>query len=157
MSGSGFEWKVSPNVIAKNLELYEKRALVALYAIAEYWGNIVQEQARNIRTWEDRTGNARSGLFYAVEGFGFEPRFGSITPVAKDSYKLEDGTVINRGRQEEVSIESGDEETLIIVLAHTVFYGKFLELSNGGKNAIIMSLIEANLPILERLVKETFK
>jgi hypothetical protein len=41
-------------------------------------------------------------------------------------------------------------------LAHTVFYGKYLELSNGGKYAIVMSTLEGNLPKLERMVQEVF-
>jgi hypothetical protein len=57
----------------------------------------------------------------------------------------------------DVAVESGSNDTLIITLGHTVFYGKFLELSNGGRYAIIMSTIESNLPNLERLLQEVFR
>lgn len=139
-----FEWKVSPKVIADGLEKYGQRALVAIQAVANYWGQSIQDQARENAPWEDRTGNARGGLFFAVDGFGLEPLTGGVTPEA-------------RSEMSDVAVESGDKDTLIITLAHTVFYGKFLELSNGGRYAIIMSTIEANLGSLERQVQELFR
>jgi hypothetical protein len=141
---SGFEWVVSPDVIAKGLDDYGQRVLYALQAVATYWGQSVQDEAREAAKWEDRTGNARSGLFFAVDGFGLNPLVGEVTPEAKSEMS-------------DVAVESGDKDTLIITLAHTVFYGKFLELSNGGKNAIIMSTLEKNLPALERQVQAIFK
>jgi hypothetical protein len=42
-------------------------------------------------------------------------------------------------------------------LGHTVFYGKYLELSNGGTHAVVMSTIEENLPMLERMLQDTLK
>jgi hypothetical protein len=139
-----FEWKVSPKVLAKALEDYAEKALVAIQAAATYWGQSIQDEARQNAVWEDRTGNARGGLFFAVDGFGLEPLMGEVTPEAKSEMK-------------DVAVESGDKETLIITLAHTVFYGKFLELSNGGRYAVIMSTIEANLGSLERQVQDVFR
>lgn len=141
---SGFQWVVSPEVIAKGLENYGERALVALQAVANYWGQGIQDEARQNAVWEDRTGNARGGLFFAVDGFGLSPITGEVTPEAKSEMS-------------DVAVESGDRDTLIVTLAHTVFYGKYLELSNGGRYAIIMSTIESNLPKLERLVQDVFK
>ena len=140
---SGFQWVVSPDVIAKGLDDYGEKALVALQAIANYWGQSIQDEARESAVWEDRTSNARGGLFFAVDGFGLNPLVGEVTAEAKSEMS-------------DVAVESGDRDTLIITLAHTVFYGKYLELSNGGKYAIIMSTIESNLPKLERMVKEVF-
>ena len=40
-----------------------------------------------------------------------------------------------------------------IVLAHTMSYGVYLELSNGQRYAIIMPTIERNLGELERMLK----
>ena len=114
-----------------------------MQAAATYWGQQIQDEARNKAPWEDRTGNARSGLFFGVDGFGLAPVTGIVTPGPKASMT-------------DVAIEAGDENTLIIVLAHTVFYGKFLELSNGGRYAVVMSTIEENLPDLERMMKELF-
>jgi hypothetical protein len=139
----GFQWIVSPEVIAKGLDDYGEKALVALQAVANYWGQSIQDEARQSAVWEDRTGNARGGLFFAVDGFGLNPITGEVTPEAKSEMS-------------DVTVESGSKDTLIITLGHTVFYGKFLELSNGGRYAIIMSTIEKNLTNLERLVQEVF-
>ena len=140
---SGFQWVVSPVVIAKGLEDYGERALVALQAVANYWGQSIQDEALENAVWEDRTSNARGGLFFAVDGFGLSSITGEVTPEAKSEMS-------------DVAVESGSKDTLIITLAHTVFYGKYLETSNGGTYAIIMSTIEGNLPKLERMVKEVF-
>ena len=111
---SGFQWVVSPAVIAQGLEDYGERAMVALQAVANYWGQSIQDEARESAVWEDRTGNARGGLFFAVDGFGLTPITGEVTPESKSEMS-------------DVAVESGDAQTLIITLGHTVFYGKFLE------------------------------
>jgi hypothetical protein len=141
---SGFQWVVSPEVIAKGFDDYGERAMVALQAVANYWGQGVQDEARENAVWEDRTSNARGGLFFAVDGFDLGTITGEVTPEAKSEMS-------------DVAIESGDANTLIITLAHTVFYGKYLELSNGGRYAIIMSTLESNVPKLERMVQEVFQ
>src|SRR3990172_2730463 len=141
---TGFEWVVSPKVIAKGLDDYGRKALVAIQAVANYWGQLVQNEARENAVWEDRTGNARGGLFFAVDGFGLSPITGTVTPEATSEMS-------------DVAVESGSKDTLIITLGHTVFYGKFLELSNGGRYAIIMSTLEKNLGNLERQVQDVFR
>lgn len=140
----GFQWVVSPAVIAQGLEDYGERAMVALQAVANYWGQSIQDEARESAVWEDRTGNARGGLFFAVDGFGLDTITGTVTPDAKS-------------QMSDVAVESGDANTLVITLGHTVFYGKFLELSNGGKYAVVMSTIEKNLPGLENLLKDSLR
>lgn len=144
MMASGFEWVVSPNVLIQGIEAYGQKALVAIQAVANYWGQSIQDEARQNANWEDRTGNARGGLFFAVDGFGLETITGEVTPEAKSEMS-------------DVAVESGSRDTLIITLGHTVFYGKFLELSNGGRYAVIMSTIESNLPNLERMLQEVFQ
>lgn len=139
----GFKWVVSPKAIMTGLDKYERDALIAIQAIANYWGQFVQDEARQNANWEDRTGNARGGLFFAVDGFGLTPLTGDVSPEAQ-------------AEMSDVAVESGSQDTLIITLAHTVFYGKFLELSNGGRYAIIMSTIERNLPKLERMLQDGF-
>jgi hypothetical protein len=140
----GFEWVVSPKVIADGLEEYGQKALVAIQVQANYWGQYIQNEARENASWTPRTGNAQGGLFFAVDGFGLDTLTGEVTPEAKSEMS-------------DVAVESGDANTLIITLGHTVFYGKFLELSNGGRYAIIMSTIEANLPKLDRMVQDVFR
>jgi hypothetical protein len=141
---NGFKWVVSPKVIADGLEEYGQKALVAVQAVANYWGQSIQDEARQNAVWEDRTGNARGGLFFAVDGFGLQPITGTVTPEAT-------------AEMSDVAVESGDANTLIITLAHTVFYGKFLEVKNGGRYAIVMTTIERNLSTLERLVRDVFR
>ncbi len=139
-----FQWKVSPKVISDGLEAYGRRALVAVQAVANYWGQSIQDEARQNAAWEDRTGNARGGLFFAVDGFGLNTITGTVTPDAQS-------------QMSDVAVESGDAQTLIITLGHTVFYGKFLEISNGGRYAIVMSTIERNLGNLERQIQDVFR
>lgn len=141
---SGFTWTVPPSNIAQGVAGYAARCEVALHAIASKWGQEVQDQARVNASWEDRTGNARSGLFYAVDGLGLGEVVGDISAGARSLMR----------ETEEIK---GDKDTLVIVVAHTVFYGKFLELSRGGKYAIILSTIEKNLPRLEQMVQQVFK
>jgi hypothetical protein len=141
---SGFVWVQPPSNIAKGVADYAHRCEAALYAIASKWGQDVQNETRINAAWEDRTGNARSGLFYAVDGLGMGEVVGDISAGARSLMR----------ETEEVK---GDKNTLVIVVAHTVFYGKFLELSRGGKYAIILSTIEKNLPRLEQMVQQVFK
>lgn len=142
MNSSGFQWVVSPDVIVKGIEDYGEKALVAIQAVANYWGQYNQDEARQEAPWKDRTSNARGGIFFAVDGFGLSPLIGEVTPEAKSEMT-------------DVAIESGDANTLIITLGHTVFYGKYLELDDNY--AIIMSTLENNLPMLERMVQDIFK
>lgn len=47
-----------------------------------------------------------------------------------------------------------DLVTIYLSHGHTIFYGMFLELSNGGKYAIIEPTIEANLPEIKRMLND---
>jgi hypothetical protein len=143
MSGSGFVWVQPPSNISKGAIAYGKKVEAALYAIAGKWGQDVQDEARTDARWTDRTGNARSGIFYAVDGLGMGTLIGEVSAEAKTLMK-------------DTSVEEGSNSVLIIIVSHTVFYGKFLELTSGGKYAIIMSTIERNLPRLESLVQRIF-
>lgn len=132
-----FHWKRPPRELAAKVEKYGEKILLALYAVAANWGASIQNAARSNARWEDRTGNARSGLFFAVDGFGMPTITGTIK--ADASLKTDTATV------------SGSKHRLIITLGHTVFYGKFLELN--GKYAVVMSTIESNLGRLESMVQ----
>lgn len=145
MNSSGFKWVVSPEQqLIPAIRKYGQDVLVAVQAVANYWGQSVQDEARLSANWTDRTANARGGLFFAVDGFGLDTIIGTVTPDAKS-------------QMSDVAVESGDANSLVITLGHTVFYGKFLELSNGGKYAVVMSTIEKNLPGLENLLKDSLK
>lgn len=135
-----FRWVKRPSALNKRIE--EEfgeggRIYVALHALAAHWGASVQNAARGGAKWEDRTGNARSGLFFAVDGFGLGPRVGSVT--ADQALKTDTVTI------------AGDAHRLVIALGHTVFYGKYLELN--GRYAIVMSTLESNLGRLEGMLR----
>jgi hypothetical protein len=53
----------------------------------------------------------------------------------------------------DATVERGSKDLLIVTLGHTVFYGRFLELSRGGKHAVVMSTLEGRLPELERMLQ----
>ncbi len=141
---NGIQWITPPEKLVLNIQRYGQLVLAVIYAVAVRWGQICQDAMRQGAPWADRTGNARSGLFFAVDGFGFQPVIGQVTPGA-----LEQNT-------DKVTI-AGSKDSLIITAGHTVFYGKFLELTNGGKYAVVMSTLEANLPGLERNLQEIFR
>ncbi len=142
---SGFQWVVAPrDQIIPAINKYGQDVLIAVQAVANYWGQLNQDEARINAPWEDRTSNARGGIFFAVDGFGLTPLMGEVTPEAKSEMS-------------DVAVESGDGNTLIIALGHTVFYGKFLETSNGGTYAVIMSTLENNLPQLERMLQDALR
>lgn len=143
---SGITWVrgQSPDDLAEGLEDYAKNVKTALYAIAGKWGQDVQDESRIDASWEDRTGHARSGIFYAVDGLGMGVLIGKVNAEAKDLMT-------------DTNVEEGDNDLLIIVISHTVYYGKFLETKNGGKYAIIMSRIESNLPRLESMIRKVFR
>lgn len=141
----GLVWERSPEVLIQGLKDYESKALTAVYAVALEWGQSIQDAARKGARWQDRTGNARSGLFFAVDGFGLEPIVGQISVT---------GTDATRGDQADIS---GTSDRLVVVLSHTMWYGKYLELAHGGSYAIIISTIESNLPRLESMLKGLFR
>ncbi len=133
---AGIVWSAPPSILVLNLKKYQRDLLTALAAICQYHGQQMQDDARQRATWQDRTGNARSGLFYAFEGAGLPPIFGQISGVPALS-------------TQQTQTDSAAPFTAVIWLSHTMYYGVFLELSNGGKYAIIMSTIESHLPALE--------
>ena len=137
-------WVTPPSVLIKGIDEYGRKVMAAVHAAAVYYGQKMQNETRRNAPWEDRTGNARSGLFYAVDGFNQGPVVGTVEsgPMALMS---------------DVTVEEGDNQTLILVVGHTVFYGKFLETAHGVAYAIIMSTIEANLPGLEKMLKDILR
>lgn len=63
-----FRWVKAPSdEIIPNLRRYGERVNVAVRAVADYWAQQVQTDMRQSAPWEDRTGNARTGLFSLTE------------------------------------------------------------------------------------------
>lgn len=140
---SGIQWITPPSKLVEAIDAYGKRALIAVYAVAVYWGQQAQDLARQQANWKNWTGHARSGLFFAVDGFGQQPITGFVTPGA-------------RTEMSDLVRISGAADSLVIALGHTVWYGKFLETAHGGRHGIVMATIQANLPNLEKLLREVF-
>lgn len=66
MSGS-IRWVRPPADLARAVELYGDRVLVAIQAVAGRIATIMQNDAQASAPWTDRTGNARTGLFGTAE------------------------------------------------------------------------------------------
>lgn len=56
-----------PEDLARAVDQYGEKVLVAVAAVAGRIATIMQNSAKNNAPWTDRTGNARSGLFGTVE------------------------------------------------------------------------------------------
>jgi hypothetical protein len=141
-------WIEPPEDFNRKLDRYWQRALVAIYATAMYVGARMQNEARQNAPWEDRTGNARGGLFFAVDGLGLGTAIGDVNPGDPETFE----------RDKELNEEEGgDATTLVLALGHSMYYGEYLELAHGQKYAIIMPTIEQNLPELKRMLEEIFR
>ncbi len=53
-------------------------------------------------------------------------------------------------------VDDAAEKIVSIYLAHTMDYGVFLELANGGRYAVIMKTIEKDAPLLKQMLDELF-
>ncbi len=62
-----FRWVVPPSTLGRAVEQYGARVFVAIKAVADFTAQRLQGDARNDAPWQDRTGNARSGLFGVAE------------------------------------------------------------------------------------------
>lgn len=63
-----FKWIKAPSAeIIPGLGRYGDRVGTAVRAVAGFWAQECQAEMRNSAPWEDRTGNARTGLFSAVD------------------------------------------------------------------------------------------
>lgn len=118
---SGFSWTKPPSAeLIPAIDAYGKRVKVAVRAVADYMAQKCQAEMRQGAPWQDRTGNARTGLFSVVDE------------------------------------AATDLVTIWLSHGHTVYYGVFLELAHGKKYAVIIPTIQANIPVLEKMLKDVF-
>lgn len=118
MASTGIVWVRAPSQsLIPALEAYQRKMVTAVKALADFFAQKMQDEARRDAPWQDRTGNARSGLFAIAEQ------------------------------------AANDLVTIYLSHGHSVYYGKFLELSHGAKYAVIMPTIERNLPEIEYQLK----
>ena len=59
---TGIVWIRPPSALARSIEQYGLKARVAVKVLADYFAQKMQDEARRNARWQDRTGNARSGL-----------------------------------------------------------------------------------------------
>lgn len=121
MAGTRVYWVHSPLKLAREVKGYGDKLETAVKALADYIATMLQNDMRKNAPWNDRTGNARTGLFSVAEK------------------------------------ASKDVVDIYLSHGHTVEYGKWLELANGGRYAIIMPTIEKNLPTIKRMLKELLR
>lgn len=62
-TSAGIRWVRPPEALARAVEQYGDRVLVAVQAVAGRVATAMQNDARANAPWTDRTSNARSGLF----------------------------------------------------------------------------------------------
>lgn len=67
ISNAGIRWRTPPSELARSLDEYGDKVLTAVGAVAQYIATQMQDSAKANAPWEDRTGNARSGLFGTSE------------------------------------------------------------------------------------------
>lgn len=63
----GVRWVTPPSTLASNVERYGERVLQAVAAVAQYVATAMQNDAQANAIWQDRTSNARTGLFGTSE------------------------------------------------------------------------------------------
>jgi hypothetical protein len=152
-STRGIVWVKTPEELAKAYDAFGKKILVAVHAAGARVGTAMQNAARKNAGWEDRTGNARGGLFFVVDGFGAQQKVGEIRqgkgPDAQEGYrenlKLE-------------KVEGGNAVTLVVFLGHAMRYGVSLETEHGQRYAIIWPTITGvGIPEMERLLGKLFE
>lgn len=102
---------------------------MAIGALMRYQATNVQDYMRTNASWNDRTGNARNGLFARYSGNG---GLGSAAQAAV-------GAAFGSGM-------GGGGSTHAIDIYHTVPYGIWLEVRWGGKYRIIVPTLQTEGP-----------
>ncbi len=109
MTQSGITWQKRPSEAFPELATAYVSAIHAgVVAIMQAYAPEVENWMRDNAPWTDRTGNARQGLYTALE------------------------ELVN--------------ETVTLILSHGVTYGKYLELCNAGRYAIIAPALDVFAP-----------
>lgn len=62
MARGGITWTIPPSTLARNIEEYGDKVLVAVHAVAEYMAQKIEDYAKVNAPWTDRSGNARNLL-----------------------------------------------------------------------------------------------
>jgi hypothetical protein len=136
--GQGVVWRRGPSELARALETeYKRRAVLAVKAMLLHFAPQMEKQVKQApdaggAPWTDRTGNARQSLFAVV------------------------GKPAEAGNAVEPIDELADD-IVALYLSHGMEYGKWLELCNSGKYAVIMPTLEAYYPQISAAMRELFR
>ncbi len=108
---------------------------------------------------------APSDLAEAVEAYGDKVHVAVRAVADYVAQKLQDEARLNAPWTDRTGnarsglyalVEETAEHLVSIYLSHTMDYGKWLELAHSQRYQIIMPTIEANVPVLERMLKDIF-
>ena len=67
MPSGGIVWTGTVGDLVEATADYERRVMAAVEAVANYFAPVLESHAKATAPWQDRTGNARQGLFSVVE------------------------------------------------------------------------------------------
>jgi len=140
MAQSGIVWTKPPSALNPAIVMYGNKVKAAVVAVAQFIGAKTESYAKANAPWTDRTANARQGLFYAVDAEGGGEVSGSA----------------NLGGQESEAIGVA-KDVVGLYVSHSMTYGKYLELCNAGKYAVVMRTMEAHYGELMQMLKAKFK
>ena len=140
MAQSGIVWTKPPSALNPAIVMYGNKVKAAVVAVAQFIGAKMESYAKANAPWTDRTANARQGLFYAVDAEGGGEVSGSA----------------NLGGQESEAIGVA-KDVVGLYVSHSMTYGKYLELCNAGKYAVVMRTMEAHYGELMQMLKAIFK
>ena len=123
--------------VRQNIEAYGRSVQEAVRQVANYWKAKLEEYAKENAPWTDQTANARQSL---------------------RAY-LNDEVPEKSGAEDAVDYPQAEElarDCVQIFLSHGMTYGKWLELKNSGRYAIIWPTIERFLPEVQQMLQEIF-
>lgn len=84
------EWTTPPSVIAHGLQTYKAKLLTILQTVVAYYGQAIENYAKQNAPWTDRTGAARQGLRVetSVDDAGSAGHTGRISLIHGVSYGI---------------------------------------------------------------------
>ena len=144
MAKHGITWIRPPSTLITAIKKNQTKYLAAVFALAMNQGGIMLGEARANKPWQDRTGNAKTGLFFAVEGFG--------RAMQKKGGRSRNTSTGKFQKVESAGMAVGNNE-LVIVLGHTMFYGVYLELAMAEQYAVVWPTIQNNAPKFMQALK----
>ncbi len=133
---SGIVWTKPPTALNPAIAAYGDKVKAAVVAVAQFIGAKMEHYAKGNVPWQDRTGHARQGLFYAVDSDAGGEVSGSASLGGQES-----------------GVISASKDIVALYLSHSMTYGVFLELANAGRYKIIMPTMESHYEELMQMLR----